>query len=221
MFCSFFTLNLDSREKDLLGRMGESSRKMDIEELMKYSNNLIDFLKDEKDIVGLQHFLRHSKALQSQCDKDLNEVQLSIEDYKKKIEACKQEEAAAESESVADVELDLLEKELEERQKVERMLREELRVTVNGIDDLELQRANLEEQRQTLKKSEQDELRAEMKLSMHASVTNIIPNLDDLSKISGYIVVRDKKVVDNFEFDRAKHSAFDACNGIWKMMKLQ
>ncbi|XP_075502370.1 kinetochore protein SPC24 homolog isoform X1 [Primulina tabacum] len=220
---------------------------MDVEELMKYCNNLIDFLKDEKDIVGLQHFLRHSKALQSQCDKDFDEVQLTIEDYEKKIEVCRQKESAAESECIADVELDLLEKELEKRQKLERMLREELRVTVNGIDDLELQRASLEEQMQTLKKSEQDELRSEMKLSMHASVTNIIPNLDDLSKISGRIlfitfrsyfcpsfrlcrrtfnsmssdiVVREKKVVDNFEFDPAKHSTFDACNGIWKMIKL-
>lgn len=50
-----------------------------------------------------------------------------VPDYNKKIEACKQKESAAESESIADVELDLLEKELEERQKLERMLREELR----------------------------------------------------------------------------------------------
>ncbi|KZV17148.1 hypothetical protein F511_29455 [Dorcoceras hygrometricum] len=153
--------------------MEDTSRKMDMEELMKYCNNLIDFLKDDKDIIGLQHFLRHSKALQSQCDDDFNEVLSSIE------------------------------------------------VTVNGIDDLELQRASVEEQRQTLKKSEQAELRAEMKLSMHASVTNVIPNLDDLSKISGHIVVKDKKIVDNFEFDPAKHSSFDTCNDIWKMIMLQ
>lgn len=48
-------------------------------------------------------------------------------DYEKKIQACKKKEAAAQSESAADAELDLLQKELEEEQNLERMLREELR----------------------------------------------------------------------------------------------
>ncbi|KAL3650659.1 hypothetical protein CASFOL_007062 [Castilleja foliolosa] len=57
-----------------------------------------------------------------------------------------------------------------------------------------------------------------MKLSMYASVTNIIPYLDDSSKISGHIVTRDKKVVKKFEFDPSEVTSFDTCNDIWKMI---
>ncbi|CAA2969910.1 Hypothetical predicted protein [Olea europaea subsp. europaea] len=91
-------------------------------------------------------------------------------------------------------------------------------VIVSGIDDLERQRDSIEERRKNLKKLEQDELRAQMKLSMFASVTNIIPNLDDPSKISGHIVDRDTKAVEKFEFDPTKLTAFETCNGIWKMI---
>ncbi|KAL0374468.1 UNVERIFIED_CONTAM: Kinetochore protein SPC24 [Sesamum radiatum] len=107
--------------------MGETSRKMDMEELVTYGNNLIEFLKEDKDAVGLKHFLRQSEALHSQCVKDFNEVQKSIEDYEKKIDSCKQKAAAAESETASDAEIDTLQKELEEGQQVERMFREELR----------------------------------------------------------------------------------------------
>lgn len=52
-----------------------------MEELMNYGNNLIEFLKEEKDAVGLKHFLRHAEASQSQLAKHFNEVQKSIEGY--------------------------------------------------------------------------------------------------------------------------------------------
>lgn len=50
-----------------------------MEELMNYSNNLTEVLKEEKDIANLRHFLRQASALKSQCDNDFNEVQKSIE----------------------------------------------------------------------------------------------------------------------------------------------
>ncbi|KAK3017018.1 hypothetical protein RJ639_006879 [Escallonia herrerae] len=59
-----------------------------------------------------------------------------------------------------------------------------------------------------------------MKLSMYASVSNVIPYLDDQSKISGHIVERDKKVVEKFEFDPIKTNVFDTCDSIWKMINL-
>lgn len=46
---------------------------------MTYSDNLIGFLEDGKDIIDLKNFLRHAETLQSQCDKDFNETQKSIE----------------------------------------------------------------------------------------------------------------------------------------------
>ncbi|KAL2541454.1 hypothetical protein Adt_02432 [Abeliophyllum distichum] len=195
--------------------MGETSRNVDMEELMTYSNNLVQILKSDKDINAAKQFLHKSKALQSQCDKDFYQVQKSIQEYEKKIDACKQKAAAAKSEAAADEELDLLQKELEDEQKEEHMLKND------EIDDLERQRDSIEERRKNLKKLEQDELRAQMKLSMFASVTNIIPNLDDPSKISGHIVDRDKKVIENFEFDPTKLTAFDTCDSIWKMINLR
>lgn len=52
---------------------------MKMEDLMNYSNNLIQVLKEEKDIANLRHFLRQATALQSQCDRDFSEVQKSIQ----------------------------------------------------------------------------------------------------------------------------------------------
>ncbi|KAL1543607.1 hypothetical protein AAHA92_20558 [Salvia divinorum] len=191
--------------------MGEVSTTMKMEDLMNYSNNLIEVLKEEKDIANLRHFLRQASALQSQCDKDFNDVQKSIEDYEQKIHTCKQKAAAAESESAADAKLDSLQKELEEEQNLERQLREELRYH---------KRETVEEQRQTIKKLDQDQVRAQMKLSMYASVTNTIPYLGNPSRISGHIVERDRKVVEKFEFDPSTATTFDTCNSIWKMIDL-
>ncbi|KAL6534409.1 hypothetical protein OROHE_013334 [Orobanche hederae] len=198
--------------------MGETSPKMDMGELMTYPNNLIEVFKADKDVVALKHFLRQSEALHSQSVKDSNDVQKSIEDTVKKIYECKQKTAAAVSESISDAKLDSLRKELDEGQQLDRMLREEL-IIINGIDDLERQRVSCEEEMRALKKYEQDTLRAEMKLSMYASVTTIIPCLHDLSKISGHIVARDKKVVEKFEFDPSEVTASDTCDNIWKTIK--
>jgi len=162
--------------------------------------------------------LEQSKALQSQCNADYNDVQRSLQEYHKKIDLCKKKIDAAKSEVVADEEIDLLKKELEEEIQRESFLKEELRVISNDINLLERQRISIEERRQILKKLEQDDTRAQMKLSMYASITNIIPNLNDQSAISGHIVDRDKKVVEKFEFDPMNVSDFDTCNNIWKMI---
>ncbi|RVW76475.1 hypothetical protein CK203_053332 [Vitis vinifera] len=57
------------------------------------------------------------------------------------------------------------------------------------INDLEHQRVSVEERNQIVTKLKQDDQRAESKLSMYASVTNIIPSLDDELKISGRILL--------------------------------
>uniref|UniRef100_A0A5B7C9I4 Kinetochore protein Spc24 n=1 Tax=Davidia involucrata TaxID=16924 RepID=A0A5B7C9I4_DAVIN len=198
--------------------MGDLSRKINVEELISFSDDLVEFLKNGKDINNLTQCLEQSKALQSQCDADYNDVQNLLQDYQTKIDACKQEANEAKFGAVGDAEINFLQKELEEELQRERLLREELRVIADGINDLEHQRVSVEERRQILKKLEQEELRAQRKLSMYASVTNIIPNLDDQFKISGYTVERDKKVVEKFEFFPAKETAFDTCNSIWKMI---
>lgn len=200
--------------------MGENSGKFEVEKLITYSDELIECLKNERDSSNLKQCLEQSKILQSQCDADFNNVQSSLQDYQKKIDMCKQRTDAAKSEVADDTKLDLLQKELEEELQRESLLREELRVIASDINDLECQRLSVEERRQSLKKLEKHDMRSQMKLSMYASITNIIPNLDEQSKISGHIVERDKKVVQNFEFDPLKMNPFDTCNHIWKMIDL-
>ncbi|KAK4582329.1 hypothetical protein RGQ29_025491 [Quercus rubra] len=198
--------------------MGDSSKNVDVEQLIAYSDDLVRVLKDKRDINSFTQCLEHSKSLRSSCDSDFNQLQSSLQDYQKKIDVCKKKTEEAKSEVAADAEIDLLQKELEVEMEKEHSLMDELRRINNEISDLELQSIPIQERRQALKKLEQDEMRAERMLSLYASVTNIIPNLDDQSKISGHIVDREKKVVERFEFDLTKIDPVDACNGIWKMI---
>lgn len=187
-----------------------------LKKVISYSGDLVGLLKDPRDPNGVAHCCDSLKALRSSADADFNEVLSLLQDYENKTEACRQKTEAAKSEVVADEELDLLHKELEEECKRESLLLEELRVITNEINDLECTRISVQERNQTLMKIEQDELRAQRTLSMFASVTNIIPDLYDPSKVSGHIVDRDKKVVKKFEFDPTQMTAFDVCDSIWK-----
>ncbi|CAK9150427.1 unnamed protein product [Ilex paraguariensis] len=199
--------------------MGDAS-KIDVHKVISYSNDLVEFLNNQKDVNCLKHCLEQSKALQFQCHAHFNDVQSSIQDCEKKIDMCKQKTDETKSEIAEDAEIELLQKELEEEFQREHLLTEELRVINNEIGELECQRVSVEERRQIWNKLEQDGLRAQMKLSMYASVTNIIPNLDDQSEISGYIVEKDRNVVEKFEFDPVKMTAYDTCNSIWKMINM-
>ncbi|KAK7395073.1 hypothetical protein VNO78_15615 [Psophocarpus tetragonolobus] len=86
------------------------------------------------------------------------------------------------------------------------------------FNDLERQLISVREQKKTLQKIEKNKQRTQMVLSMYASVTNIVPNLDEQSKISGYIMEKDKDAVEKFEYDTLKMTNFDICNGIWKII---
>ncbi|PHU20216.1 hypothetical protein BC332_11367 [Capsicum chinense] len=152
--------------------MVDGSNKVDVDKLMSFSKDLVQFLKQDKDGSFLKQCIDQSNSLQSHCNTQYQALNTSIQ------------------------------------------------VITDEINGLDHQRASIEEQRKLLKKLEQDQLRAEMKLSLYASVTSIIPDSDDQSKISGHIVERDKKVVENFEFDPSKLTAFDICNNIWKMINL-
>uniref|UniRef100_A0A803MK49 Kinetochore protein Spc24 n=1 Tax=Chenopodium quinoa TaxID=63459 RepID=A0A803MK49_CHEQI len=93
-------------------------------------------------------------------------------------------------------------------------------VIVDKINELDHQRLSLEEQSQRLKKLEDEHEKEQRKLSFYASVTKIIPDLENPSKISGHIIDRDKKAVEKFEFDPLQEDAFDICNKTWKMINL-
>ncbi|XP_060674556.1 kinetochore protein SPC24 homolog [Ziziphus jujuba] len=198
--------------------MGDLSRKIDMEKLISYGDDLVAVLKDKRDINNLTQCLENAESLRASSNADLEEVQSLLQDYEKRIDACKQKTETAKSEVIADEELDRLQQELEDELEKESLLLKELRVVADEINDLERKRISVQQRKQIMKKLGQDEFRAQRKLSMYASVTNIIPDLDDQSKISGHIVDRDKKLVQKFEFDASQMTTFDACDSIWKMI---
>ncbi|XP_056159489.1 kinetochore protein SPC24 homolog isoform X1 [Syzygium oleosum] len=199
--------------------MGDLSRNIDLQKLVSYSDDLAQVLRDDNGAANLALCLRHSGALRSSCDADLAGLRSSLlAEYGEKIDACKKKTEAVRSEVAGDVDIDQLEKELQEELEKEQLLMEDLRIVTNEINELDLSRISIEERKQALKKLEQHERREQMSLSMYASVTNIIPNLGDCSKISGYIVDREKRVVDRFEFDSTEMTAFDTCTNIWRMI---
>ncbi|KAG2295001.1 hypothetical protein Bca52824_041670 [Brassica carinata] len=100
----------------------------------------------------------HSEALHFACDEDFNRIQESIKDCKKKLEAYKKKTEEAYSDvSARDDEIELVADELK---------------------DLKAQWASIDEKKQSLKRKERDDLRAEKKLSMYACVTKVIPEAD-------------------------------------------
>ncbi|CAK7343788.1 unnamed protein product [Dovyalis caffra] len=195
--------------------MGDFSVRIDVEKLISFSDDLVAILKDQRDINNLTHCLEQSKSLKSSSDAEFNDTKTLIEgaDYEKKVEACKKKTEKAKSEVVSDAEMKTLQQELEAELEKEPVN--------NEISDLERKRISFDEQKQTVKKHEKDELRAQRMLSMYASVTNLIPELDDHSKISGHIVDRDKRAFEKFEFDPTEMSPFDTCQSIWKMIDSQ
>ncbi|KAK1683429.1 hypothetical protein QYE76_044277 [Lolium multiflorum] len=84
------------------------------------------------------------------------------------------------------------------------------------LDNLDLQRASIEERKDAVKKKEKDLLKAQSTLSMCVSVTNIMPNFEDRDKISGYIVDKNKKKLDKFEFEKTMPPV-EICDKLWKM----
>ncbi|ESW12215.1 hypothetical protein PHAVU_008G094300 [Phaseolus vulgaris] len=210
--------------------MAEPSRNMEVEKLISYTDDLVKVLVEPRDLNNLSYSLQQNLSLSSSSHSHLHHVRSSLQaeirilleivvlinsDYEKKVDACKQKIEEARSETVADAELDLLQRELEEELEKERLLKEDTAIG-EEFNDLEQQWISVQEQKKTLQKIEKTKLRTQMILSMYASVTNIVPNLGEQSKISGYIVEKDKDAVEKFEYDTSMTTVFDICNGVWK-----
>ncbi|KAF7824707.1 kinetochore protein SPC24-like protein [Senna tora] len=115
--------------------MDDSSRKIDVEKLISYSDDLVRVLKDRRDINSLTQCLDQSKSLSSSCNAHFNEFRTLLQadkylyesDYQTKIDECKQKTEQARTEIAADAELHRLQSDLEEELNKERLLGEELR----------------------------------------------------------------------------------------------
>ncbi|CAL0328309.1 unnamed protein product [Lupinus luteus] len=172
-----------------MGEWSSRNNNIDVDNLISYSDDLVKVLQDQHDVTNLTHTLKRTVSLSSTCDSDFNHLHSLLQDYQKKIDACKQKTEEARRGTAADEELDRLQRELEEELEKERLLKEEFRAISNEFIDLERQWASSQAQKKTSLKIEKDKRRAQMLLSMYASVTNIVPNIDDPSKISGRILL--------------------------------
>ncbi|XP_024015410.1 uncharacterized protein LOC18024229 [Eutrema salsugineum] len=201
--------------------MGNLSENFDIQDLMSYGDDLINLLNVKNGFEVVSQSFDHLKALHFACDEDFSQIQGSIQDCKKKLDACKKKTEESYSDFSAGDDIERLQKELDEEMKLECNLKDELRVVANELKDLNAQWTSIDEQRQSMKRKERDDLRAEKKLSMYASVTKVIPKIDDPSKISGYMVDREKRVIEKFQFETDKMTAYETCNSIWSIINKQ
>ncbi|KAL0646395.1 hypothetical protein Bca4012_044686 [Brassica carinata] len=121
--------------------MRESS---DIKDLISYGYDLINLLNSKNGFGVVSQSFNHSKALHFACDEDFNQIQESIKDCKKKLEACKKKtEEAYSDESAGDDDIERLQKELDEDMKLE--------IVADELKDLNAQWTSVDEKRQSLK----------------------------------------------------------------------
>lgn len=198
--------------------MGNLSESFDIEDLMSYGDDLISLLNAKNGFDVVSQSFEDLKALRFVCDEDLNQTERSIQECRKKLVACKKKTEEA---SCGDDDVERLQRELDEEMEIECKLKDELRVVARELKDLNAQWTSVDEQRQSVKRKERDDLRAEKMLSMYASVTKVIPEVEDPSKISGYMVDREKKVIEKFQFETNKMTAYETCNSIWSIINKQ
>ncbi|CAA0381773.1 unnamed protein product [Arabidopsis thaliana] len=179
--------------------MGNASENFDIEDLMSYGDDLINLLNVKNGFDIISQSSEQFKALNFACHEDFNQIQGSIEDCKTKLYACKKKTEEAYSDIAAEDEIEL----------------------ADELKDLNAQLSSIDEHKQSTKRKVRDDLRAEKKLSMYASVTNVIPDIDDPSKISGYMVDREKRLIEKFQFETNKMTAYETCNSIWSIINKQ
>lgn len=201
--------------------MGNASENFDIEDLMSYGDDLINLLNGKNGFDIISQSSEQFKALNFACHEDFNQIQGSIEDCKTKLYACKKKTEEAYSDIAAEDEIERLQKELDEEMEREFKLKDELRLVADELKDLNAQLSSIDEHKQSTKRKVRDDLRAEKKLSMYASVTNVIPDIDDPSKISGYMVDREKRLIEKFQFETNKMTAYETCNSIWSIINKQ
>ncbi|KAH0459948.1 hypothetical protein IEQ34_010611 [Dendrobium chrysotoxum] len=201
--------NDDDKESYLL--MGDTNKRVDIEKLFSLANDLIGMLNDGKDGDSLMQSLESAKSLRSFCETNVHETNMSLEEFQKRINGCKERIDKVKGEVMADSKLNELQTELEEKMHIEHLL-----LVGDELDYLEQQRISFEERWQLVKQRENNMLKSQNALSMCASVTRIIPDHTNKTKISGSIVDRSKKKVEKFEFDPTM-PPFEVCDELWKM----
>ncbi|KAJ4823517.1 hypothetical protein Tsubulata_017894 [Turnera subulata] len=107
--------------------MGDSLKKFDVDTIISHGDDLVQVLKDQRDINSLTQCFEQTRALSSSCNDDFNRSQVQLQDYQRKLDECRQKTEKAKLETVSDAEMELLDKELHAERENERLLLEELR----------------------------------------------------------------------------------------------
>uniref|UniRef100_A0ACD5YLT7 Uncharacterized protein n=1 Tax=Avena sativa TaxID=4498 RepID=A0ACD5YLT7_AVESA len=166
--------------------MTADGRRVDVANILSFGDDLVRVLLDSKDGESLAQACEGAGMLRSACRSESGDLELQVKEYQDKIISCKEKLDKAKSESVTDEELNALQNEMEEKLQSEQQLRQDLRAVSDDLNNLDLQRASVEERKDAVKKKEKDMLKAQSMLSMCVSVTNVMPNFEDKDKISGY-----------------------------------
>ncbi|KAM0869754.1 hypothetical protein ACQ4PT_040467 [Festuca glaucescens] len=195
----------------------DAGRRLDVANILSFGDDLVGVLLDRKDGESLAQAYDGARMLRSACRSESGDLKLQVKEYQDKINSCKEKLDKAKSETVTDEELNALQNEMEGKLQSEQQLRQDLRAVSDELDNLDLQRASIEEKKDAVKKKEKDMLKAQSMLSMCVSVTNIMSNFEDQDKISGYIVDKNMKKLDKFEFEKTM-SPVEICDKLWKMI---
>eukprot|EP01018_Ginkgo_biloba_P017193 Gb_07102 [translate_table: standard] len=194
---------------------------VDPDDLIALTDELIRFLDTPRDATRLAEAQEEVSRLQSLCEEDWSDVQTLCKVIQEKVLLCEQKVEAAEKEGVADEELEGLRNELEDELQSEQQLKQELRKIEDEMDSLEMQRVRIEGHKEALNKAKAEELRVQNEISLYASVTKIIPDLNEMEKAVGHLVDKEKRIVEKFEFDPTKTSEIEICNRLWGLVKYQ
>ncbi|CAM0904490.1 unnamed protein product [Alopecurus aequalis] len=193
----------------------DAGRRVDVATLLSFGEDLVGVLLNSKDGESLAQACDGARMLRSACGSESADSELQVKEYQDKISSCKEKIDKAKAETVTDEELNALQNEMEEKLQSEQQLRQDLRAVTDELDNLDRQRASIEERKDAVKKKEKDLLKAQSMLSMCVSVTNIMPNCEDQDKIAGYIVDKNMKKLDKFEFEKTT-SSVEICDKLWK-----
>ncbi|KAJ1271188.1 hypothetical protein BS78_06G109900 [Paspalum vaginatum] len=192
--------------------------RLEVDEVLSYSDDLLGVLRVSNDHDANAQVGSGARMLLSACRSESGDLELQLREYQEKISSCKERIDKAKAETIADTDLNALQNKMEEKLQEEKQLREELRVLRDELDNIDRQRVSIEEQKDAVKKKEKDLQKAERMLSMCVSVTNIIPNFEDQDKISGYIVDKNRKKVEKFEFEKTVPPV-EIGNKLWKKIQ--
>ncbi|BAF14816.1 kinetochore protein SPC24 homolog [Oryza sativa Japonica Group] len=195
----------------------EAGMRVNVASLLALGDDTVELLGERKDGEALAQACAGARMLRSACRSESDDLEVQMKEYQEKIKSCKEKIEKTKSETIADDELNALQKEMEEKLQDEQRLRQDLRAVRDELDNLDSQRDSIEQRKEALRKMEKEMMKAQNMLSMCVSVTKIMPNFEDKDKISGYIVDKNMKKLERFEFDKTTPPV-DICNNLWKMV---